>query len=58
MDITIGTKVCKISRRPFKSKNKINTVLNFSVHPITKNKTITFEEDDSYVEIRMCKEVE
>ncbi|AGI11966.1 hypothetical protein X915_gp059 [Bacillus phage vB_BanS-Tsamsa] len=51
-------KVRKKSGKPFKSKNKINTVKEIIQHPIHKNeKAYTFYEDDSYVSVLMCEEV-
>lgn len=51
-----GTKVVKISRRPFKSGEKIATVKELTVNPYTDREAYSFEEDDSVVEVRMCKE--
>jgi len=50
-------KVKKKSNKPFKSRKKVNTVLQRVQHPITGNIAFTFEEDDSIVEVRMCEEV-
>jgi len=51
----IGARVTKISKRPFKSTLKINTVKSMIKHPITLRDAYTFEEDDSYVEIIKCR---
>lgn len=52
----IGEKVFKISGKPFKSGNKINTVKEVVIHPVLKNKlTYTFQEDESYVECHKCE---
>ena len=54
----IGKKVQKVSPKKFKSGSKINTVKGVVMHPILKNlKAFTFEEDDSIVECRRCREV-
>ncbi len=50
-------KVCKKSGSPFKSKLKVNTIKDVIVHPITGKPAYLFEEDDSYVEVRMCKDI-
>lgn len=51
-------KVKKISGKPFKSGNKINTVAGIIDHPKRKGKkAYIFEEDDSYVSIEICKEI-
>lgn len=55
--ISISDKVYKPSKKPFKSGEKINTVKGFVTHPITGNEALTFYEDDSIVEVRMCKKV-
>jgi hypothetical protein len=56
MENNIGQKVIKKSGKPFKSGEKINTIKNVIPHPILKNEmAYTFEEDDSYVEIRKCE---
>lgn len=50
----IGQQVCKVSRKPFKSDEKINTVRAYMVHPVTARDCYLFEEDDSYVEQKQC----
>lgn len=51
----IGKKVEKFpSNKPFKSGLKVNTVKNVITHEITGLPAFTFEEDDSYVEVRKC----
>ena len=48
--------VSKISGKPFKSANKINTVSGYMLHPNLNDKMcFTFVEDDSYVECRRCQ---
>lgn len=54
--MTIGTKVEKVSGKPFKSKLKINTVKGLVSHPTLNIPCFTFEEDDSFVEVRRCQE--
>lgn len=53
-----GMKVKKISGKPFKSGNKIGTVKDMIVHPITLQWALLFEEDDSYVEAKQCEVAE
>ena len=48
----IGDKVSKKSGKPFKSQNKINTIKGFVINPHTNLKALTFEEDDSIVDVR------
>ena len=51
----IGKIVCKKSNKPFKSgllKNTIKSVIN---HQITNKPAYLFNEDDSYVECKMCQ---
>ncbi len=48
-------KVRKISNKPFKSGEKINTVKGMAVHPKLNKICYTFEEDDSYVEVWRCE---
>jgi hypothetical protein len=52
--LPVGTKVKKISGKPFKSKKQINTVRDFVIHPFTKRPAYLFQEDDSFVECRQC----
>lgn len=54
MVYVIGNKVSKISRKPFKSGEKINTVKGFIANPHTGKPSLLFEEDDSVVEERIC----
>ncbi|MNO10710.1 hypothetical protein D3C76_02680 [compost metagenome] len=56
MENMIGKKVVKHSRKPFKSKSVINTVKGVIEHPILNIPAYTFAEDDSFVEVRKCKE--
>jgi len=60
----IGSKVAKtnikkgktiFNLKPFKSKNRINTIKGVITHPELGIPAYTFEEDDSYVECRRCK---
>jgi len=45
-----GTRVWKLSRKPFKSKLQVNTVKGVVDHPYVEGtKGYTFEEDDSIV---------
>ena len=50
----IGKVVEKESRKPFKSKNKVNTVKGIVLHPVTNIPAYTFCEDDSCVECWRC----
>lgn len=52
----IGIKVKKISNKPFKSKEKINTICGYMKHPVTNRLCYVFLEDNSYVETFMCTE--
>ena len=60
----IGEKVAKtnikkgktiFNRKPFKSKNRVNTIKGVITHPELGIPAYVFEEDDSYVECRRCK---
>jgi hypothetical protein len=52
----IGRKVEKHSHKPFKSQRWVNTVKGVIPHPMRPNCfAFTFEEDDSYVSVEMCK---
>jgi hypothetical protein len=46
----IGKQVVKVSGKPFKSKEKANTVTGVVTHPVTGLHGFTFVEDDSVVE--------
>ena len=48
-------KVKKISGKPFKSGNKINTVKGESVNPYTGKEAYFFKEDDSIVDEEKCE---
>ena len=50
-----GTKVSKFTGKPFKSHRKVNTVKGVVEHPILGTPAFTFEEDDSVVDVRMCR---
>lgn len=55
----IGKKVFKEkSGKPFKSGQKINTVRGIINHPQINTPAFIFEDDDSYVDCRICKKVE
>lgn len=56
--LPVGSKVRKKSNKPFKSGEKINTIKGYTIHPKLLVHCYTFEEDNSYVEIRRCIEVE
>lgn len=51
--------VKKISDKPFKSGNKVNTVSGIIVNENDpkKRKAYTFVEDDSCVNVELCEEV-
>ncbi|AGT13499.1 hypothetical protein BigBertha_226 [Bacillus phage BigBertha] len=52
-------KVKKKSGKPFKSGNKVNTVIGIIHHPEVKGeKAYIFKEDASYVSVAMCEELE
>lgn len=51
-------KVRKVSGKPFKSGEKVNTVKGECIHPTTNKECWTFVEDDSYVEKFRCEEVQ
>lgn len=48
----VGLNVHKKSKRPFKSGQKNATVNGIIRHPITERWAVTFEEDDSHVEVK------
>lgn len=54
----LGTQVKKDTDLPFKSMLRVNTVNGYCYHPITGRPAYLFEEDDSFVETRMCRPVE
>lgn len=59
----IGTKVYKLSGKPFKSMFKVNTISGIVESPYRKDSTgkgllcYTFLEDDSVVETIKCRKV-
>lgn len=53
----INKKVYKKSKKPFKSGFHINTVKGIIQHPILNKPAYIFIEDDSYVDCRICKEI-
>lgn len=55
--LPIGTKVRKTSSKPFKSGEKVNTIKGYTTHPKLNVPCYTFEEDESYVEVRRCIEI-
>jgi len=57
-DSYIGKKVRKISSKPFKSGEKVNTVKGITTNEHTGRLAFTFEEDDSNVECYSCREME
>lgn len=56
--LPIGSQVRKKSNKPFKSGEKINTIKGYCVHPKLLINCYTFEEDNSYVEVRRCTKVQ
>lgn len=54
--LEIGTKVVKLSGKPFKSTLKVNTVKGLTNNPYTDKISYTFNEDDSSVECFRCTE--
>lgn len=50
--------VYKPSGKKFKSGRLINTVKGITTNPHTNKEAYTFEEDDSIVDVRTCKEVD
>jgi len=64
--MNIGKRVMKTGRKhrpslkltnvkPFKSGEMINTVKGVIIHPQIKVPAYIFEEDDSYVDCRICR---
>lgn len=53
----IGSQVKKKTGKPFKSGNKIGTIIGTCTHPVTNRMCFTFKEDDSYVEAFRCRKV-
>lgn len=52
-------KVKKKSGKPFKSGNKVNTVIGIIHHPIRKGeKAYIFKEDATWVSVELCEEIE
>ena len=54
--LPIGTKVVKISGKPFKSSKKIATIKDLTLNRFTGKIAYEFEEDDSCVDAYQCKE--
>jgi len=52
----VGKQVYKLSGKPFKSGEKINTVDELTVNPNTNKVAFTFLEDDSIVDAFICRE--
>jgi hypothetical protein len=52
--LEVGTKVKKVSNKPFKSGNKVNTISGYTTHPLKKTLCYTFENDESFVEAVIC----
>lgn len=56
--LAVGTKVSKISGKPFKSGSKVNTIKGVTHHPVFHDKpAYSFEEDDSVVEAWRCRQL-
>jgi len=55
--IFVGDKVQKKSRKPFKSKEKVNTVKSITKNPYSFRIAFSFIEDDSIVDAYQCKKV-
>jgi hypothetical protein len=53
----VGLAVLKPSGKPFKSGNKVNTVIGTRVHQITGRLCFVFMEDDSHVECFRCETI-
>lgn len=54
--LAVGTKVSKISGKPFQSGSKVNTIKGVTHHPVFPDKpAYSFEEDDSIVEAWRCR---
>lgn len=51
----IGKRCMKLTRKPFKSTFKTNTIKGTMSHPVTGRLCYTFEEDESYVECFRCE---
>ena len=51
-------KVKKWSRKPFKSGEKINTVVSETINPYTGKPAYTFLEDNSIVDQDSCKRLD
>lgn len=56
-DATIGKQVFKPSGKPFKSTLKFNTVKGVVCNPNTGKVAFTFVEDDSFVDVDKCEEM-
>jgi hypothetical protein len=52
--LPIGTRVAKVSGKPFKSSLKVNTIAGHITHPITGRSSYSFVEDDTVVEAKQC----
>ncbi len=55
LDGDIGQQVYKTSGKPFKSKEKYNTVSGITTNPHTGRQAFTFEEDESVVDAHQCE---
>jgi hypothetical protein len=52
----LGRRVTKITRKPFKSGSRSNTVKGIIEHPVLKHKpAFTFDEDESFVACHVCQ---
>jgi hypothetical protein len=56
MNSLINKKVVKKSGKPFKSGLKVNTVKSVTENPNTNKPAFTFYEDESVVDVFICKE--
>ena len=55
--LPIGTKIVKKSGKPFKSGEKVGTVVGVILHPqLPEWHAYLLREDDSYVRVSYCEE--
>ena len=57
IDYLIGKKVKKLSGKPFKNGERINTVKNILINPKTDKVALTFENDKSIVDLTVIEEI-
>lgn len=55
LEAFIGVPVHKVSGKPFKSGEKVNTIKGVIKHPHVNRYAFLFVEDDSYVECFRCE---